>query len=307
MKIINNLFVLFLIVSCSNKTNKTNFKAFKPENKTEIFILPDLPAKIKFANCIYSLEDIDVKEKLDREILINTYLQSSTSMIIKRSKRWFPILEQILKDENIPDDFKYLAVIESSLTQAVSPVGAQGFWQFMPYTAKEYNLKITSEIDERLDVIKSTKAACSYLRKANDTLKDWALAAAAYNRGIGGVIRDLKWQNAKSYFDMEQNSETGRYFYRILALKIILENQEKYGYNIPDRQRYSPIKTKKIKITQSVSNLSEWAIQRGSNFKILRLLNPWLLKTNLTVKKDTFTLLLPLHTEKLKPFTHSNQ
>jgi membrane-bound lytic murein transglycosylase D len=301
MKIISNLIILLIIFSCSNNTPRTKIKKSIVQNTQEPFILPDLPSKIKFANAYYSIEDIDVKEKLDREILVNTYLQSSTSMIIKRTKRWFPILEKILKEEKIPDDFKYLAVIESALTQAVSPVGAQGFWQFMPYTAKEYNLKITPEIDERLDIVKSTRAACAYLRKAKDTLKDWALAAASYNRGIGGVQRDLKWQKATSYFDMEQNSETGRYFYRILALKIILENQVKYGYNIPDYQKYPVIKTKAYKVTQSIPNLSDWALQRGSNFKILRLLNPWILKTHLTIKKDTFSLLLPLPSEKLTP------
>jgi membrane-bound lytic murein transglycosylase D len=167
-------------------------------------------------------------------------------------------------------------------------------------------LTINDEIDERLDVVKSTKAAAAYLKNANDTLKDWLLAAASYNRGIGGVLRDMKWQKAKSYFDMEQNHETGRYVYRILAMKIIMENPTAYGFNIPKEQCYPSIKTRKYIINKTIENLSDWAITKGSNFKILRKLNPWLRTTKLTIKNKSYTLLLPLNTENIRPYSSYN-
>ena len=269
------------------------------------FQLPDLPKSLNFAGKEIYLEDADIQERLDREVLINVYLQSATSQIIKRAHRWFPIIENILKKENIPDDFKYLAVIESALVeQAVSPVGAQGFWQFMPFTAKEYQLEISPEVDERLDIEKSTHAACKYLKQANLQFNDWLLAAASYNRGIGGVNADLHWQKATNYFDMEQNHETGRYVYRLLALKIILENQLAYGFSIPDSQKYTTIQTKKHVISSSILNLSDWAIGKGYNYKILKKLNPWLLKTHLTIKNKKYTLLLPDSKEKLRPYSY---
>lgn len=281
----------------------------KIENQTQVkkiitpIILPPLPDKMYFAGEKIVLRDWDIKERLDREILVNTYLQSATSLIIKRSQRWFPLLEKILKKSNIHTDFKYLAVIESALVEkAISNVGAQGFWQFMPFTAKEFNLTMNEEVDERLDVFKSTIAACDYLKKANHTLNDWILTAASYNRGVHGILKDKTWQNAKSYFDLEQNDETARYVFRILAMKLILENPEKYGFNIPLVQRYPPLKVNPIQIKTSISNLSEWALTKGINFKILRKLNPWIKTTKLTIKNKYYTLLLPLNTENLKPY-----
>ena len=308
IKIFPILITLLLVLSaCSEKkqNNKTSISQKDTSNITKP--LPELPEQMYFAGKKVILKDWDIQERLDREILTNTYLQSATSQIIKRANRWFPVIENILKKEGIHPDFKYLAVIESALIeQAVSPVGAEGFWQFMPYTAEDFNLTINDEIDERLDVVKSTKAAAAYLKNANDTLKDWLLAAASYNRGIGGVLRDMKWQKAKSYFDMEQNHETGRYVYRILAMKIILENPTAYGFNIPKEQCYPAIKTRKYIIKKTIENLSDWAISKGSNFKILRKLNPWLRTTKLTIKNKSYTLLLPLNTENIRPYSSYN-
>lgn len=294
--------LLLVIFSCSTKTKK-----YSIENKikTEVKSLPPIPDEMYFSGEKIILKDWDIKERLDKEILVNTYFQSATSQIIKRSHRWFPVIESILKKNQIHPDFKYLAAIESALVeQATSQVGAQGFWQFMPFTAKEFNLTITDEIDERLDVYKSTKAACEYLKGANDTLKDWILTAASYNRGVHGVLKDKSWQKAKSYFDLEQNDETGRYVYRILAMKLILENPEKYGYNIPIDQRYPYLKVRRVVVKNSIPNLSDWALSKGINIKILRKLNPWLKSTKLTIKNKYYTLLLPLKTENLKPYRH---
>ena len=292
--------------ACSEK--KEVHKEPIHDQKQLPFQLPNLPKSMNFAGKEIYLEDMDIQERLDREVLTNVYLQSATSQIIKRAHRWFPVIEKILQQENIPDDFKYLAVIESALVeQAISPVGAQGFWQFMPFTANEYQLEISSEVDERLDIEKSTHAACKYLKQANLQFNDWLLAAASYNRGMGGLTTDLHWQKAKSYFDMEQNQETGRYVYRILALKIILENQLAYGFSIPDSQKYPVIITKKHVITSTVQNLSEWAINKGFNYKILKKLNPWILKTHLTIKNKKYTLLLPDNKEKLRPYAYYQQ
>ena len=290
--------IFLLCAKCSeNKTTKATSKSAQ-------FILPGLPKKITFAGTEYNLNDLDIQEKLDRELLTNIYYQSATSQIIKRSKRYFPIIEKILKQENIPDDFKYLACIESALIpQAESPVGAKGFWQFMPETGAEYNLLVNDEIDERIDLSKSTKATCAYLHKAKDTLKDWLLAAASYNRGLGGVKRDMEWQKSTNYFDTEMNIETGRYVYRMLAMKLILEAPEKYGYNISENQQYAPIKTKSIVVTKSIENIADWAIQKGANYKIIKKLNPWLLKNSLHVKKNKYTILFPAEGENLRPYS----
>jgi len=306
MKIISILFSCILFFACNEKKEVLREPLHTP--KQQVFQLPELPSKMYFAGDLIYLEDEDIRERLDRELLTNVYLQSATSQIIKRAHRWFPLLEKILKEEKVPDDFKYLAVIESALVeQAISPVGAQGFWQFMPFTAKEYALEMSTEVDERLDVEKSTYAACSYLKQANLQFKDWVLAAASYNRGMGGVTKDLHWQKASSYFDMEQNHETGRYVYRILALKLILENQQAYGFSIPNSQKYPIIRTKKYLISKTISNLSDWAISKGYNYKILKKLNPWILQTHLTVKNKKYTLLLPENNEKIRPYAYYQQ
>ncbi|MFN5444161.1 MAG: lytic transglycosylase domain-containing protein [Crocinitomicaceae bacterium] len=299
-KSILTVFTLSLFFNACNQ--KIDKKIQTKESKTQN-TLPPIPEEMYFAGERIILKDWDIRERLDREILVNTYFQSSTSLIIKRSHRWFPLLEKLLKKSNIHPDFKYLAVIESALVEkAISNVGAQGFWQFMPFTAKEFNLTMNEEVDERLDVFKSTIAACDYLKKANHALNDWILTAASYNRGIHGILKDKTWQNAKSYFDLEQNDETARYVFRILAIKLILENPEKYGFNIPFVQRYPPLKVNPIQIKKSISNLSEWALTKGINFKILRKLNPWIKTTKLTIKNKYYTLLLPLNTENLKPY-----
>ncbi len=290
--------IVLLCAKCSENITT------KATSKSPQFILPELPKKIKFAGIEYDISDLDIQEKLDREILTNVYYQSATSQIIKRANRFFPSIEKILKQENIPDDFKYLACIESALIpHAESPVGAKGFWQFMPETGAEYNLLVNDEIDERIDLSKSTKAACAYLHKAKDTLKDWLLAAASYNRGLGGVKRDMEWQKSTNYFDTEMNIETGRYVYRMLAMKLILEAPEKYGYNIPENQKYAPIKTKSIAVTKSIENIAEWAIQKGVNYKIIKKLNPWLLKNSLHIKKHNYQILFPTEDENLRPYS----
>lgn len=264
--------------------------------------LPILPDEMFFCGQKISLIDEDIRERLDKEILVNAYYQSATLQALKRAHRYFPEIERILKSNSIPEDFKYLAVIESGLVQAVSPAGAQGFWQFMPGTAKEHNLLMNGEVDERLNIEKSTQAACDYLNYANDTLKDWVLAAASYNRGIGGVRSDMRWQRTTNYFDTHMNSETGRYVFRILAMKLIFENPEAYGYNVKEIELYKPFKTISVSVNGNISNLAEWAIEKGINYKILIKLNPWLLGNKLTTKNFVFKIKLPKEDFNLKPY-----
>jgi hypothetical protein len=302
MKFYTFIALLFIAYSCSN-TNETPIEKTDSTTNKHTKALPDLPEEMLFCGHKVILKDEDLRERLDRELLVNVYFHSATVQAMKRANRYFPQIEQILRKKGIPDDFKYLAVIESGLVQAVSPVGAQGFWQFMPFTAKEHDLLMTDEVDERLNIEKSTQAACDYLKFAHDTLGDWILAAASYNRGIGGVRSDMRWQGTQNYFDTHMNSETGRYVYRILAVKLIFENPEDYGYYIPNEQLYPPLKTKKLTISASIPNLAEWALNKGINYKILTKLNPWILGNQLTVKDRSFDLLLPDKGFNLKPYS----
>lgn len=297
------------IFSCQNNRQVKKAKESFP-NEAQFhnsIVFPKLPQKMTFAGQEISLEDEDVRERLDREVLMTAYYQSAFVGALKRAHRYFPQIERILKEEGIPEDFKYLAIIESNLQQAVSPVGAQGFWQFMPETAKLYKLEMSSEVDMRLDIEKSTHAACQYLKDAHASLKDWLLTTASYNRGVAGVQNDMKWQDSEHYFDTQQNSETGRYVFRLLATKLIFENPEAYGYYPKQMELYEPFKTKRVIVEETITNLSDWSIEQGFNIKILRKLNPWLLTTHLSVKKGKkYSVLLPTASENLKPYAAYN-
>lgn len=303
MKVVLLLTILLCLSSCSQQEKKVI--NIQKEVHHE-YLLPNLPEKMMFCGQQIHLEDEDIRERLDREIMINAFYQSSTLQALKRANRFFPQLERLLKKQHIPEDFKYLAVIESNLTQATSPVGAKGFWQFMPYTAKEYQLLINDEVDERMNIEKSTLAACNYLKKAHDTLNDWLLTAAAYNRGVGGVRSDLKWQGTSHYFDTYTNNETGRYVYRILAMKLIMEHPEHYGFHPKKIELYKPFQTEHVVVSSSIDNLALWAKNRGFNYKIINKLNPWILGNRLTVKTNSFVLQLPRKTFNLKPYNSYN-
>lgn len=297
------LILLSIIGLFGCQAEKKHEALAKEIQEVKLHTVPELPKKMTFCGETINLEDEDIRERLDKEILVNAYFQSSTFQAMKRAHRYFPEMERTLKANGIPEDFKYLAVIESNLIQAVSPVGAQGFWQFMPFTAKEHDIIMNDEVDERLNIKKSTIAACEYLKTAHDTLKDWVLTAASYNRGIGGVRSDMRWQGTNNYFDTHMNSETGRYVFRILAMKLIFENPEAYGYDMKAIELYKPFKTKTVVVKESIPNLAEWAIEQGVNYKILIKLNPWLLTNKLTIKNNkTFAILLPAEGTNLKPY-----
>lgn len=245
-----------------------------------IYALP-MPEKLDFAGEPVPLDDPDIYERMDRELLVNTYWQSNALLLIKRANKYFPIMEPILKEYGVPDDFKYLAVIESSLTQAVSPARATGFWQLMEGTAKDYGLEVNSNVDERYHIEKSTRAACKYLVKSREKFGSWTMAAAAFNAGNAGISRQLDRQDAGAYYELLLGEETGRYVFRILALKEIMQNPEKYGFNYSEEHLYKHIPTYSVKVDTPVTDFAKFAKDHGINYKILKIHNPWLREVHL--------------------------
>jgi membrane-bound lytic murein transglycosylase D len=236
----------------------------------------NFPMQIDFAGEKTPTNIADVYERLDREIITNTNYHTNSILVLKRANKVFPIIEPILAKYGVPDDFKYLAVIESSLVNAVSPAGARGVWQFMPATAKEKGLEVTDEVDERYHLVKSTEAACVYLLDAKQKFGSWTLAAASYNGGMSGVQRQLESQGVSSYYDVLLTEETSRYVFRILALKEIMTNPEAYGFKLPKETLYENIPTRTIEIDSTINDFASFATEQGINYKILKLHNPWL-------------------------------
>ncbi len=234
------------------------------------------PVDVDFSGEKAPLQIADVKERFDRELLVNANLHSSTLLIIKRANRAFPVIEPILAQYGVPDDFKYLAVIESALTNAVSPSGAKGVWQFMPETAKEKGMEVNDIVDERYHLIKSTEAACKYLLVAKQKFGSWTLAAASYNGGMNGINKKIEEQKVTDYYDLLLTDETSRYVFRILALKEIMKSPEKFGFNISEHELYTLLPTKTIVVDSTINDLATFAKSQGINYKILKLHNPWM-------------------------------
>jgi hypothetical protein len=257
-------------------------------------ISPKFPDSISIFGERVPLENFEVYERMDREILVNTYWHSSTILAIKRAARWFPVIEPILKANNIPDDFKYLAVVESNLENVVSPAGATGYWQFIKSAAKQYGLEVSDEVDERYDVIKSTLAACKYLNTAYALFGNWTMAASSYNAGMSGIDKWSGLQKANNYWNLVLNSETSRYVARIIAVKLIMENPAAYGYDLKPDDLYPPLKYQEVEVVGSVDNLADYAALLGINYKTLKLYNPWLRDTSLKNKnKITYKIKVP--------------
>lgn len=243
----------------------------------------------------------DVQERLDKEMITNMNYHTNTTLVIKRANKVFPVIEPILAKYGIPDDFKYLAVIESSLVNAVSPAGARGVWQFMPLTAKEKGMEVSDQVDERYHLVKATEAACKYFLSAKEKFGSWTLVAASYNGGIGGIKSKMEEQQVDSYYDLLLTEETSRYVFRILALKEIMKNADNYGFSIPKEALYYPIATKKIVVDSSLTNLAQFAKSQGVNYKILKLHNPWLrdkMLLNTTGKKYEIEIPITGYTNK---------
>jgi len=261
-------------------------KITEPKNTSDTYKIKalKLPPNLNLAGERVPLEMPDIKERMDRELLVNTYWQSNGLLLIKRANKYFPILEPLLKKYGLPDDFKYLCVAESALIDETSSAGAAGFWHFMKGTGKEFGLEINKNVDERYDIEKSTKVAAAYLKKSYERFGSWSLAAAAYNAGNARVARSLKTQGVTSYYDALLPDETERYVLRIIALKEVLSNPKKYGFIFDQNDLYTLTKTRTVKVDTIISNIALFAKKFDTNYKELKLHNPWLRQNKLNNK-----------------------
>ncbi len=297
--VISSCFILLLIISIfsfSSDEYSENTSVLKNlKEKYTIFAIPKPTKNIYFANERVPLENPDIWERYDKELLKNTYWQSNTLLLFKRAEKYFPIIEPILKKNNLPDDFKYLALIESGLENVTSPKGAKGFWQFLKSTATEFNLEVNSEVDERFHFKKSTQAACDFLNSAKDHFGNWTLAAASYNMGKSGLMKQIKRQKSYTYYDLLLNDETSRYVFRILAIKEIFENPKKYGFQFRSEDLYKNIPTFLVMVDTTINSWADFSKDYGINYKILKLHNPWLRESYLKNKfKRKYYLQIPI-------------
>jgi len=255
-----------------------------------------LPEDLNLAGERVPLEIQDVKERMERELLVNTYWQSNGLLLIKRANKYFPILEPLLKKYGLPDDFKFLALAESGFIDETSNVGAAGIWHFMKATGKEYGLEINSNVDERYDIEKSTKVAAEYLKKSKKRFNSWTLAAAAYNAGNYGVSKRLEAQEVTNYYDAKLPDETERYVLRIIALKEIISNPKKYGFVFEQEDLYTLPKTRTIKVDTVISNITHFAKKFGMNYKEFKIYNPWLRENKLNNKsRKMYEIKIPMN------------
>jgi membrane-bound lytic murein transglycosylase D len=253
-----------------------------------------IPEKLDFAGEDVPLDKFYVREGLERELLVNTYWHSNSILMFKRSRRYFPTIDSVLKAHQVPTDFKYLAMIESALENIVSPAGATGIWQFMKITGQDNGLVINTEIDERYDLIKSTVASCKFLKTTKAKYNSWTLAAASYNMGSDGISSIIAKQKVNNYYDLFLNKETQRYIYRILAMKIIYQSPVMYGFYLRDLDLYPEIPTYTVTVDSAVADWADFAIQNKSNYRILKELNPWILKYTFTNKENkTYNVRFP--------------
>ena len=292
-KLFSLTLTILLVISCNKKTELDKNKKNEDFTNYKIHSIP-IPDSLTFSGETVDLNENDLIQRFDKEILVNTYWQSNTLQLIKRSRKFFKIIEPILKKEGVPDDFKYLAVIESGLENLRSPKGAKGIWQIMRGTGRELGLEINNNVDERYNLELSTIAACRYIKKAKNKFGTWTLAAAAYNRGMSGVNRALKKQNVKSYYDLLLGNETRRYVFRIHAIKLILNNPNNYGFFVKDSEYYKDDGFEVMNVDYPIKNLSEFANKNGINYKTLKIFNPWLIQNHLNNRsKKKYKIKIP--------------
>lgn len=255
----------------------------------------DLNRRFEFAGEVIPTNNFDVRERLDRELTVNTYWHSSTLLNLKKAGRYFPVIERILKENDLPDDLKYIAVAESNLSNAVSPAGARGLWQFMESAAEQYGLEVNREVDERYHIEKSTQAACDYFKYLKRRFGSWTMAAAAYNVGPTRLARNIEEQRAETYYDLNLNQETSRYVFRLIALKQIMERPSDFGFYLDEKEKYPPLFDYSIvKVNGSVENFGDFAKKYGTNYRMLKVFNPWLMDSRLTNRsRKTYEIKIP--------------
>lgn len=289
------LLCLVIIVFFSNGIHENEVQSITNTHKNYKVKALQLPNNLNLAGERVPIEIEDVKERMDRELLVNTYWQSNGLLLLKRAHKYFPILEPLLKKYGIPDDFKYLALAESGFIDETSTAGAAGIWHFMKKTGKEYGLEINKNVDERYHIEKSTKVAAAYLKKAKERFGSWTLAAAAYNAGNYGIAKRLETQQVTSYYDALLPDETERYVFRILALKEVISNPKKYGFVFDENDLYTLEKTKEIKVDSAITNIASFAKNFGLNYKELKKHNPWLRENHLNNKsKKNYLIKIPI-------------
>ena len=298
------LSIIAIILSCIAIGGQVFVFATQKENNDAVYtkalqssyriFAPVLPDTLDFAGEMVPMQSYYVRECLDRELMVNMYWQSNMLLIMKRAGRYFPTIGKILKEEGVPEDFKYLCVIESGLTNVTSPAKASGYWQFLKATGQSYGLEISDEIDMRWDIEASTHAACRYLKSARARFGNWTSAAASYNCGESGLQKRLQKQDVTSYYDVRLNNETTRYVYRILAMKLIMQHPQSYGFYVRQCDLYQPIKTTTVSLSGQNVDLYQWCKSQGITYKVLRELNPWLQTETLTNKTNkTYQVKVP--------------
>ncbi len=291
------LSVIFSIQSFTDQRNENQDETERTPPLYQSFIIPEA---LDFAGENVPLENYDVRESLDRELLVNGYFHSRTIYMLKKSKRYFAVVEPVLRKYGIPDDFKYLAMAESDLENVVSPARAAGVWQLLEGTAKEYGMEVNNYVDERYDLEKSTEAACKYIRDSYEKYGSWTLAAASYNIGRNNLESQMDKQKTNNYYDLLLNDETARYIFRVLAHKLVTKYPEKYGFQIEDENYYPVIKTYQVTVDNGIENLADFANQHSINYKILKQLNPWLRQNTLpNSSRKTYSIAIPESGQRL--------
>jgi len=288
------LFFICLVFLGYNKLSTSAFVSYNEPDSYRIQAL-NIPTEIEFAGESMQLKEADLMERMDKELLVNTYWQSNTILMLKRAHKYFPQIEKILAEEGVPNDFKYLALIESGLENVTSSAGAKGFWQIMRTTGRELGLEVNANVDERYNIDLATRVACKYLKKAKKKLGSWTLAAASYNRGIAGIQRLMKKQQADNYYDLLLGTETKRYMFRILAVKEIVESPERYGFDVKEAQKYAPLQYTTVEVDTAITNIARFSKQMGVNYKTMKIYNPWLLQNHLNNKsRKLYHVALPV-------------
>ncbi len=280
------LVISVFIINQSFRSFARTFEAGSPGDSAFFNKPYKLPENVSFAGEKMPLSNFDTRESLDREILTSAYRHSSTIMIIKRANRYLPVIEKILRANNVPDDFKYLVAAESEYSNMISPAGATGFWQIMPETGKEAGMEINNVVDERYHIEKSTQFACSFFKKSYEKYGSWTLAAASYNGGRAAIDEQISIQKENNYYDLLLAEETARYIFRAVAYKLVISDPQSYGFNIDKSDLYPELNYYEVKVDTAISDFSAFAKSYGTNYKILKFLNPWLRKPYLTPKTN---------------------
>ena len=295
VRFLSIIFITILSITFFNAVYISNVPSEKNTADTYTIKALKIPDELTFAGEKVPTELYDIKERMDRELLVNTYWQSNGLLLIKRAHKYFPIIEPMLKKYGIPDDFKYLAVAESGLENNSSSAGAAGFWHFLKSSAKEYGLEVNQNVDERYNLEKATKVAADYLKKSKKRFGTWTLAAAAYNAGNARIARNLKKQQVTDYYDLLLNSETSRYVLRIVALKEVLSYPKKYGFEFEKEDLYTSPATRTVKVDTVITNIASFAKGFNTNYKELKLHNAWLRENKLNNKsRKLYKITIPV-------------